>query len=116
MGLKYSPFHLSLPFTHLGQSSLSVNRVTFFSILELNQCPRGQVFLKSIQHLSLGNDVTFSDKNIVIIWSKHIFISAHTMRMKNTHEIEYGQKQNFINCSRYLSASTWPKFHLSLPF
>ena len=33
------------------------------------------MFLKSIQHLSLGNDVTSSDKNIVITWFKHIFIS-----------------------------------------
>ena len=36
---------------------------------------RCQVFLKSIQHLSLGNDVTSSDKNMVIVWLKHIFIS-----------------------------------------
>ena len=33
------------------------------------------MFLKSIQHLSLGNDVTSSDKNIVIAWLKHLFIS-----------------------------------------
>ena len=73
--LKYSPFQSSLPFKHLGQSNLFtrvchlfVNRVTFYSILELKQCPRCQVFLKSIQHLSLGNDVTSSDKNIVIAW------------------------------------------------
>ena len=33
------------------------------------------MFLKSIQHLSLGNDVTSSDKNTVIAWLKHIFIS-----------------------------------------
>ena len=26
------------------------------------------MLLKSIQHLSLGNDVTSSDKNIVIAW------------------------------------------------
>ena len=78
----YSPFHSSLPFEHLGQSNLFtrvcrlfVNQVTFYSILELKQCPRCQVFLKSIQHLSLGNDVTSSDKNIVIAWLKHIFIS-----------------------------------------
>ena len=32
--------------------------------------------LKSIQHLSLGNDVTSSDKNIVTAWLKHIFIST----------------------------------------
>ena len=78
----YSPFHSSLPFEHLGQSNLFtrvcrlfVNQVTFYSILELKQCPRCQVFLKSIQHLSLGNDVASSNKNIVIAWLKHIFIS-----------------------------------------
>ena len=54
------------------------------SILELKQCPRCQVFLKSIQHLSLGNDVTSSDKNIVIVWLKHIFI----LHQKKTN---YGQ-------------------------
>ena len=71
---KYSSFHSSLPFEHLGQSNLFtrvcrlfVNQVTFYSILELKQCPRCQVFLKSIQHLSLGNDVTSSDKNIVML-------------------------------------------------
>ena len=32
------------------------------------------MFLKSIQHLSLCNDVTSSDKNIAIVWLKHIFI------------------------------------------
>ena len=65
----YSPFHSSLPYEHLGQSNLFtrvcrllVNQVTFYSILELKQCPRRQVFLTSIQHLSLlGNDVISSD-------------------------------------------------------
>ena len=78
----YSPFHSSLPFEHLGQSNLFtrlcrlfMNQVTFYSIVELKQCPRYQVFLKSIQHLSFDNDVTSSDKNIVIAWLKHIFIS-----------------------------------------
>ena len=78
-GGDYSPFHSSLPFEHLGQSNSSTrvchlfaNQVTFYSILELKQCPRCQVFLKSIQHLSLGYDVTSSDKNIVIAWLKHI--------------------------------------------
>ena len=33
------------------------------------------MFLKSIQHLSLGNYVASSDKNIVIAWLMHIFIS-----------------------------------------
>ena len=78
----YRHFHRSLQFEHLGQSNLFtrvcrlfVNQVTFYSILELKQCPRCQVFLKSIQHLSIGNDVTSSDNNIVIVWLKHIFIS-----------------------------------------
>ena len=80
--LLLQPLHSSLPFEHLGQSNLFtrvcrlfVNQVTFYSILELKQCPRCQMFLKSIQHLSLGNDVTSSDKNIVIASLKHIFIS-----------------------------------------
>ena len=37
------------------------------------------MFLKSIQHLSLANDVTSSDKNIVIARLKHIFISLHNI-------------------------------------
>ena len=93
---KYSHFHLSLPFEHLGQSNLFtqvcrlfVNQVTFYSNLELKQCPRCHVFLKSIQHLSLGNDVTSSDKNIVIAWLKHIFISKffaqHIQCILRTH-------------------------------
>ena len=64
----YSPFLSSLPFEHLDQSHLFtrvcrlfVNRVTVYSILEPKQCPRCQVFLKSIQHLSLCNVVTSSD-------------------------------------------------------
>ena len=47
------------------------------------------MFLKSIQHLSLGNDVTSSDKNIVIAWFKHIFISKffaqHMQCILRTH-------------------------------
>ena len=83
----YSPFHSSLPFEHLGQSSLCVNQVTFYSILELKQwC---QVFLKFIQHLSLGIGVTLSDKNIVAVWVKHIFISKffaqHIQCILRTH-------------------------------
>ena len=70
----YSPFHPSLPFEHLGQSSLCVNQITFYSILELKQCPRCQVSkvrgVLTIQHLSLGNDDTSSDKNIVIVLLK----------------------------------------------
>ena len=62
----YSPYQSSLPFEHLGQSSLCVNLVTFYSIFrELKQYPSCQAFLKSIPHLSLGNDVTSSDENIV---------------------------------------------------
>ena len=92
----YSPFHSSLPFEHLGQSNLFtgvcrlfLNQVTFYFILELKQCTRCQVFLKSIQHLSSGNDVTSSDKNIVIAWLKHIFISKffaqHIQCILRTH-------------------------------
>ena len=92
----YSPFHSCLPFEHLCHSNLFtrvcrlfVNQVTFYSILELKQCPRCQVFLKSIQHLSIGNDVTSSDKNIVIAWLKHIFISKffaqHIQCILRTH-------------------------------
>ena len=92
----YSPFHSSLPFEHLGLSNLFtrvcrlfVNQVTFYSILELKQCPRCQVFLKSFQHFSLGNDVTSSDKNIIIAWLKHIFISEffaqHIQCILRTH-------------------------------
>ena len=47
------------------------------------------MFLKSIQHLSLGNDVTSSDKNIVIAWLKHIFIAKffvqHIQCILRTH-------------------------------
>ena len=47
------------------------------------------MFLKSIQHLSLGNDVTSSDKNIVTAWLKHIFISKffaqHIQCILRTH-------------------------------
>ena len=50
------------------------------------------MFLKSIQHLSLGNDVTSSDKNIVIAWLRHIFISKlfaqHIQCILRTHRIE----------------------------
>ena len=111
---RYSPFHSSLPFQHLGQSNLFtrvcrlfVNQVTFYSILELKQCPRCQVFLKSIQHLSLGNDVTSSDKNIAIAWLKHIFISKifaqHIQCILRTHicnRIE--TKAEFYQFKQYL--------------
>ena len=66
-----------------------VNQVTFYSVLELKQCLRCQVFLKSIQLLSLGNDVTSSDRNVVIAWLKHIFISKffaqHMQCILRTH-------------------------------
>ena len=92
----HSPFHSSLPFEHLVQSNsftrvchLFVNQAAFYSILELKQCPRCQLLFKSIQHFSLGNDVTSSDKNIVIAWLKHIFISKffsqHIQCILRTH-------------------------------
>ena len=49
------------------------------------------MFLKSIQHLSLGNAVTSSDKNIEIVWFKYICISnslhniLYMMHIQNTH-------------------------------
>ena len=68
---------------------LFVNQGAFDSIFELKQCPRCQVFLKSIQLLSLGDDVISSDKNIVIVWLKHNFISKvfaqHIQCLKRTH-------------------------------
>ena len=105
----YSPFHSSLPFERLGQSNLFtrvcrlpfdhlgqsnlftrvcrlfVNQVTFYYILELKQCPRCKVFLKSIQHLSLGNYVTSSDKNIVIVWLKHILFQNSLHNIYNAY-------------------------------
>ena len=103
----YSPFHSSLPFEHLGRSNLhsslpfvckSGNFLFYFRTETV--C---QVFLKSIQHLSLGNDVTSSDKNIIIARLKHIFISKffaqHIQCILRTHNCN---KQNFINLSSYL--------------
>ena len=47
------------------------------------------MFLKSIQHLSFGYDVTSSDKNIVIAWLKHMFIlkffAQHKQCIFRTH-------------------------------
>ena len=48
------------------------------------------MFLKSIQHLSLGNDVTSPDKNIVISLVKaHFYFkilnTTDTVHTKNTH-------------------------------
>ena len=53
------------------------------------------MFLKSIQHLSLGNAVTSSDKNIVIAWLKHIFIS----KLFAQHTQMYIKKTN-LKCDR----------------
>ena len=80
--ISYSPFHSSLPFENSGQSSLCVNQVTFYSILELKECPRCQVFLKSIQHLLLGNDVISSDK-------KHCncLVNAYFLFQNSLHNI-----------------------------
>ena len=60
--------HSSLPFV-----CKSGNFLFYFRTETVSQVPG--VLLKSIQHLSLGNDVTSSDKNIVIAWLKHIFVS-----------------------------------------
>ena len=49
------------------------------------------MFVKSIQHLSIGNAATSSDKNNVhvIVWLKHIFISKffaqHLQCILRTH-------------------------------
>ena len=45
------------------------------------------MFLKSIQHLSLGNDDTSADKNIVIgtFFFFKILCKTYTMQIKNTH-------------------------------
>ena len=82
----------NLPFEHLGRSNLFtrvcflfVNQVTFYSILELKQCPRCQMFLKSIQHLSLGNYVTSSDKNSVITWLKRILFQNSLHNIYNAN-------------------------------
>ena len=103
-----------------------VNQVTFYSILELKQCPRCQVFLKSIEHLSLGNDVTSSDENIVIVWLKHIFISKffaqHIQCIVNTHlKQDREKKAEFYNLSSYLisiymAKIVYSKLKISLEF
>ena len=49
----------------------SGNFLFYFRTEIVFQVP-GVLKLKSIQHLSLGNDITSSDKNIVIVWLKHI--------------------------------------------
>ena len=114
--LSHSPVHSRLPFEHLGQSILCVDHVTFYSILELKQCPRCQVFLKSIQHLSLGNDVTFSDKNIVVVSLKQFYFkilcTIYTVGILKEHTLNKEQKQNFISISCNLSVSAWPKLRI----
>ena len=86
------------------------------------------MFLESIQHLSVGKDVTSSDKNIVIAWLKHIFISKffaqHIQCILRTHicnRIE--RKAEFYQLSSYLIGIYMTKhphrklkFHSSLPF
>ena len=44
------------------------------------------MLLKSIQHLSLGNDVTSSDKNIVIAWLKYVFLSKFFAHKFNAYK------------------------------
>ena len=76
------------------------------------------MFLNSIQHLSLGNDVTSSDKNIVIAWLKHFFISKffaqHIQCVSRTHicnRIE--TKAEFYQFKQLPDRlSTWQKFHI----
>ena len=110
--------HSSLPFV--------CKSINFYSILELKQCSSSQVFLKSIQHLSLGNDVTSTDKNIVIAWLKHIFISKffaqHIQCILRTHicnRIEtkaefYQFKQYLIGI--YMAKIPYSRLKISLEF
>ena len=86
------------------------------------------MFLKSIQHLSVGKDVTSSDKNIVIAWLKLIFISKffaqHKQCILRTHickrierKAEFYQFKQLPD--RYLHGKNPHrrlKFHSSLPF
>ena len=47
------------------------------------------MFLKSIQHLSLGSDVsddTSSDKNIVIAWLKHFLFQNSLHNIFNAYK------------------------------
>ena len=67
----------------------SGNFIFYFKTETVSQPSRCRVYLKSIQHLSLGNDVTSSDKNIVIEWLKYNFYfkilwTTYTMHIKNT--------------------------------
>ena len=43
------------------------------------------MFLKSIQHLSVGKDVTSSDKNIVIALLKHILYQNSLHNIYNAY-------------------------------
>ena len=84
------------------------------------------MFLKSIQHLSLGNNVTSPDKNIVIAWLKQIFISKffaqHIQCILRTHicnRIEtkaecYQFKQCLIGI--YMAKIPHSKLKISLEF
>ena len=78
--MKYSTFHSSLPFEHLGKSSLCKpgNLLFYFRTETVSQ-----VFLKFIQHLSLDDDVISSDKNIVIVWLKHILLQNSLHKIYN---------------------------------
>ena len=92
----YSPFHSSLPFEHLGQSKFahsslpfvckSGNFLFYFRTETVSQVPG---VLKIYSAFILGNDVTSSDKNSVIAWLKHSFISKffaqHIQWILRTH-------------------------------
>ena len=60
----------------------------YFRTETVSQVP-GVLKIYSALILSLGNDVTSSDKNIVIAWLKHIFISKffaqHIQCILRTH-------------------------------
>ena len=82
-----SPFHSSSPFEHLGLLSLYVNKVTFFFYFRTETVS----LLKSIQHLSLGNYVTSSDKKrcnclVTVHFYFKILCTKYTMH-KHTFEI-----------------------------
>ena len=54
---------------------------------------------------------------LIIVWLKHILLrnylhNIYNVYSEHTFEIGYGQQQNFINFSSYLSVSTKPKFHI----
>ena len=79
------------------------------------------MFLKSIQHLSLGHDVTSSNKNIVIAWLKHIFISKFfeqhiqcILRTHNCNSIE--TKAEFYQFKQLPDRYLHRKLKISLEF